>query len=249
MAMTISGVANAADLPVAYKASPPVQAYNWTGCYVGAGGGYGMWNQDSYVTAAGTTITVPTTNGGSGGFGQGQAGCDYQFAAPIFGTGGVAGLFADYEGGSISGNTDFPGVVGTYKETGVWAVGGRVGLLVTPRILTYFDGGYTQAHFDQANYNLAIPGGGFSGVSLASHTYEGWFVGSGFEYAFDWLPVSGLFLKTEYRYAQYAGSNGDSIPVTGAIAGFPVTGIALQSKLSTQMISTELVWRFNWAGH
>ena len=70
MAMTISGVANAADLPVAYKASPPVQAYNWTGCYVGAGGGYGMWNQDSYVTAAGTTITVPTTNGGSGGFGK-----------------------------------------------------------------------------------------------------------------------------------------------------------------------------------
>jgi outer membrane immunogenic protein len=160
----------------------------------------------------------------------------------------VAGLFADFEGGSISGNTDFPGVVATYKETSSWAIGGRAGFLVTPRILTYFDGGFTEAHFDQANYDIAIAGGGPIGLSLASHTYSGWFIGSGFEYQFDWFP-SGLFVKTEYRYAQYAGSNGDSIPLTGAVTGVPLIGAALQSKLSTQTVSTELVWRFNWPGH
>lgn len=241
-AMTISG-AHAADLAPAYKAPPPAQGYSWTGCYVGAGGGYGMWNQDSFVSVGGAAITANTTNGGSGGFGQGQLGCDYQFTAPIFNAGAVAGLFADYEGGSISGNTDFPGVVGTYKETGNWAVGGRAGLLVTPRILTYFDGGFTQAHFDQVNYNLAVAGGGPTGLSLGSHDYNGWFIGSGFEYQFNWLP-SNLFIKTEYRYAQYGGS-GDSVPITAGFGGLPVTGATLVSKISTQMISTELVWRFN----
>lgn len=45
VAITMSGAANAADLPMpapVYKAAPPPQVYNWTGCYVGGGGGYGM---------------------------------------------------------------------------------------------------------------------------------------------------------------------------------------------------------------
>ena len=253
VAVTIFRTASAADLPPAYppayKAPPPAQVYNWTGCYVGGGGGYGTWKQDSFVTVAGAPITASISNGGSGGFGQAQVGCDYQFTAPILNASAVAGLFADYAGGRISGNTDFPGVVGTYNETGVWAVGGRFGFLVTPRILTYFDGGYTQAHFDQVNYNLAIAGTPTSGLVLPSHSYNGWFIGSGFEYQFDWFP-SGLFVKTEYRYSQYGGSNGDSIPITGGAGGGIVVpaGVALQSKLSTQMISTELVWRFNWPG-
>jgi outer membrane immunogenic protein len=253
---TTIGAAKAADLPMpapapAYAPPPPPPVYNWTGCYVGGGGGHGMWNQYSYVTtsAVPTGITAPTTNGGEGWFGQGQAGCDYQFTAPIFDAGVVIGLFGDYEGGSISGSSDFPGAVGTEKETSSWAAGARAGLLVTPRFLTYFDGGYTQAHFDQVNYNIALPGGAFSGLSLAAHTYNGWFLGSGFEYSFDWLPVPGLFFKTEYRYSQYGGSNGDSIPLTGSTLGLSGVTAALQSQKSTQMVSSELVWRFNWLGH
>ena len=75
-----------------------------------------------------------------------------------------------------------------------------------PALSHYFDGGYTQARFDGVNYNIAIAGGGASGLSLAAQTYNGWFLGSGFEYAFDWLPISGLFLKTEFRYSQYAAT-------------------------------------------
>jgi outer membrane immunogenic protein len=38
----------AADLPI--KAPPPVAPVtNWTGCYVGAGFGYGMYNDDSFL--------------------------------------------------------------------------------------------------------------------------------------------------------------------------------------------------------
>ena len=49
-------------------------------------------------------------------------------------------------------------MTGTEKESSTWAVGGRAGVLVTPRFLTYFDGGYTQARFDGVNYNFAILG-------------------------------------------------------------------------------------------
>ena len=29
-----------------------------------------------------------------------------------------------------------------------WAIGGRIGWLVTPQLLTYFSGGYTEAKFN-----------------------------------------------------------------------------------------------------
>jgi hypothetical protein len=120
--------------------------------------------------------------------------------------------------------------------------------LVTPRFLTYFDGGFTQARFGGTNYNFAIAGGGPSGVTLSSQTYNGWFIGSGFEYGFDWLGISGLFLKTEFRYSQYGG-NGVNVPVGGNVAGIGVpVGVALNSQKSTEFISTELVYRFNWFG-
>src|ERR1700745_1348367 len=94
-------------------------------------------------------------------------------------------------GGTINGSSTLPlsglGLTGTEREQSTWAVGGRAGVLVTPRFLTYFDGGYTQARFDGVNYNIALAGGGASGLSLAAQTYNGWFIGSGFEYAFDWL--------------------------------------------------------------
>jgi outer membrane immunogenic protein len=244
------GSAKAADLPTpapVYKAPPPA-SYNWTGCYVGGGGGFGMWTQTSFVTAGGAALTATQSNGGQGWFGQGQAGCDYQFTTPVFGLQAVIGAFGDFEGGAVNGSSAFPGVTGSERESSTWAVGGRAGVLVTPRFLTYFDSGFTQARFGGVNYNLAIPGGGPTGLSLAAQSYNGWFIGSGFEYAFDWLPISGLFLKTEYRYSQYASPNGVNVPLTGGVLGIPVGGVALNSQKSTQFISTELVWRFNWLG-
>jgi len=244
VAIAACSSANAADLPMppaVYKAPPP-PAPTWTGCYVGGGAGYGMWNQDSSVQVGGVPATAQTTNGGKGWFGQGQVGCDYQFASPIFDIPLVVGGFGDYAGGSISGTSDFPGVVGTERESAAWSVGARIGTLIAPRVLTYFDGGWTQAHFDSVNYNIALPGGGPSGISLAAQTYNGWFIGSGFEYSFNWLPVSGLFLKTEYRYAQYSAAN---VALGGVPGGIVAT---LNSQKATQLISTELVWRFNWFG-
>lgn len=247
------GSVSAADLPMpepGYKAPPPPPVYNWTGCYIGGGAGYGWWNQDSQVvvTATGAPVFAQVINGGKGWFGQGQGGCDYQFNMPL-GTWNipvVIGAFGDWEGGSIQGTQSTVTGVGSENESSTWAVGGRAGYLVSPRFLTYFDGGFTQARFDQINYNFSggILGFGPSGVSLPATTYNGWFIGSGFEYALDWLPIPGLFLKTEYRYAQYnTATPGFFIAATGA-----PFGTSLQTTKFTQMVSTELVWRFNWFG-
>ena len=237
--------ANAADLGVApLYTAPPV--YNWTGCYVGGGGGYAFWQQDSFLTTAnGAPLTASQSNGGRGWFGQGQVGCDYQFTAPLFGVQTVIGAFGDIAGGSINGSSSFPPVTGSERESSTWAVGGRAGVLVTPRFLTYFDGGFTQARFDGVNYNFAVAGGGPAGLSLAAQTYNGWFIGTGFEYAFTWLPINGLFLKTVFRYSQYGG-DGVSVPITAA-SGVP-TDLALNSQKATEFVSTELVYRFNWFG-
>jgi hypothetical protein len=125
-----------------------------------------------------------------------------------------------------------------------WAVGGRVGYLISPRFLTYFDGGFTQARFDQVNYNFSIAGGGATGVSLPGQTYNGWFIGSGYEYSFDWLPIPGIFWKTEYRYSQYNTATPSFVTTAGGVP----TGFSLNATKFTQFVSTELVWRFNWFG-
>jgi outer membrane immunogenic protein len=107
----ILGAANAADLPMpapAYSA-PRAPIYNWTGCYVGGGGGYAFWQQDSFVTVGGTALTASQSNGGKGWFGQGQVGCDYQFTAPLFGVQTVIGAFGDFAGGSFTGSSSFLG--------------------------------------------------------------------------------------------------------------------------------------------
>src|SRR5947209_20254761 len=99
----IASPAFSADLRApAYKA-PPAAApvYTWTGCYVGGGGGYGMWNQDitHLVPFSPATVqSVETTAGGRGWFGTAQIGCDYQLSGNW-----VIGAFADWDFGDIRG--------------------------------------------------------------------------------------------------------------------------------------------------
>ena len=243
------GSAGAADLPMpapVYNAPPP-PVYNWTGCYVGGGGGYGMWSQDTTGSIAGIAAQQ-TTNGGKGWFGQGQAGCDYQFRLPFlsfWSPNVVVGAFADYEyaGNGLRGTLAVPAVnsFGGENMPWTWAAGARAGVLVTPKFLTYFDGGYTQANFSQVNFQNGVTGAP-QGFFVGANTYSGWFIGSGFEYSFDFLP--GLFFKTEYRYSTFNSAN---LPVLTAAGG--ASPFAINSTKYTQLVSTELVWRFNWFGY
>jgi outer membrane immunogenic protein len=252
--------ASAADMGMPLKAPPPPPpVVSWTGCYVDGGWGYGMWNQDQSLSvgppASPTTIGLTTdyTNGGRGWLGRFGGGCDYQLGGGF--SNWVIGAFGDYDFMDLHGNGQFPNVgagggvgvpLGGYqKESGAWYAGGRIGYLVTPSLLTYVSGGWTETHFDSVPFSLISAPFGPAGIGYPSHTYHGWFIGGGTEYAlnFNWLPIHGLFWRTEYRYASYDSATLPDITTAGVATGFisPTTN-------RVQTITSSLIWRFNWGG-
>src|SRR5437867_11018605 len=148
-ALAVTGSAMAADMPVKappVTRAPPVQVYNWTGCYVAGGGGYGMFNQD--VTASDGENTAKGTIGGRGWFGTLGGGCDVQI-----GERWVFGAFVGYDFSGLKGDFVLPGVgfTGREKQNSAWAAGGRLGYTLTPSILAYVNAGYSQARFSGVN--------------------------------------------------------------------------------------------------
>ena len=251
-----AGSASAADLPPAapvYTKAPvmPPPVANWTGCYIGGGGGYGLWNQENRDyedpgfrgQTVRTAITDTMTVGGRGYFGTLQGGCDYQFSvgAQQF----VIGGFADGDWANINGqNADGGhGIVANENLSSAWAFGGRIGWLAFPQLLTYFSAGYTQATFDRQNFTtLFAPFGTPAGVFIDKATYHGFFLGAGDEYALTFLP--GLFWKTEYRVSQFDTRTN---PFIFTATGLP-TFESQDSRKWVQTVRTELVYRFNWGG-
>jgi outer membrane immunogenic protein len=257
--------ASAADLP-SYKGPallppPPPAAYSWTGCYVDAGAGYGFWNQDHHTSAtvpvAGFVSTASTTDGGRGWLGRFGGGCDYQ--TPWFNNRLVVGVFGDYDVMSLNGSNspsevamvNIPPSISNLaspttanaKETDAWYVGGRIGYLVNSSFLAFFDGGYTQTRFTQSSEFQTLTGLPI-GYAYPNFTVPGWFIGGGAEYALDWLPMRGLFLKTEYRYAAYNNINLTETSTSGA----GPSGNVESTKPYVQTVTASLVWRFNWTG-
>jgi outer membrane immunogenic protein len=276
LTLSIGGVAGAADLatPVYKAPPPPPPVYNWTGCYLGAGGGYDVYNKDRQIVSngpfagagpaiaiaigapAGTVLGGNETFGGRGWLVTGQLGCDYQFAGP-FGGNWVIGAFVDGDWSNARGDESVfvSSWTGQEKLSSSWAAGGRIGWLVTPTLLTYFSAGYTQARFDAVNYvlgpttalaqpGLAIAATPGATLTAAAQTYNGFFIGGGAEYQLGWFP--GLFWKTEYRFADYRSANVPLVCTSCVVA----VGASPSERVhpTVQTVRSELVWRFNWGG-
>jgi outer membrane immunogenic protein len=233
------------------RAAPMPYAPSWTGCYVGAGGGYGLWDQENTNVDTATGISNNATNSaaGRGWFGTVQAGCDYQFG--VGGSQFVVGAFGDYDFDSLKGSHQTPfinlrGLVGSAtadeKMSSAWSVGGRVGWLITPSLLTYFSGGYTEATFDQQNFFGNTPALVPLNFFLDKRTYHGWFLGAGDEYALNFLP--GLYWKTEYRLSEFNTERNSYLFLD---TGLP-TGNSVDSHKWVQTVRSELVYHFNWGG-
>src|SRR5262245_23773950 len=113
-----AGAVDAADLvSEPPPPPPPAPVYSWTGCYVGAGLGYGVFNQNREVVSdfpnvvlgndllivnggpPGTTLFSNETFGGRGWLATAQFGCDYQFANSW-----VIGAFVDGDWSRIRGD-------------------------------------------------------------------------------------------------------------------------------------------------
>lgn len=242
----MTGTASAADLGARpYAKAPPVAAAvpSWTGCYVAGGGGYGLWNQDNTLyddTPPRTQLSATTTGGGRGYFGTVGGGCDYQFALGSWNW--VVGAFGDYDFASIKGSPNFTlATYGSEKLSSQWSAGGRIGVLVTPNLLTYFSAGYTEAHFDRVNLLSALaPIGAPAGFYFGSRNYNGYFIGAGDEYALNFLP--GLFWKTEYRFSDLDTKTNPLLFTATNTA----TGASIDSHKYVHTVRSELVYRFNW---
>jgi outer membrane immunogenic protein len=253
----LAGQAMAADMPMkaARPLPPPVPVANWTGCYIAGSVGYGLYDNETnsrllnagVVTVTGANVDV----GGRGWLAGGGGGCDYQFGfgggGGIFGTGQfVIGILADYYWSDMRGNR--PTVFGNSQFSGQekvdsqWAVGGRIGWLMSPNLLTYFSGGYTEAHLTGVGNFFTPINNTFTGTYLPGRTAQGWFLGSGVEYQSGWIP--NLTWKTEYRFSEY--DRADRFERTIA-TGLP-TGSFSNDRLFVQTVMTSLVYRFNWGG-
>ncbi len=235
-----SGAASAADMSMPMKARPaPAPVYSWTGCYLDAGGGYGMWNQSHYgeVFATGAPFTNEATAGGRGYYGTVGGGCDYQFQLGTLGN-FVVGVLGGYDFMSLKGafgtTAFFAPLASAYeKENGSAWVGGRLGYLITPNFLSYVSGGWANGRFSSLTF-------GTTGLALPSHTYSGWFLGGGAETSLSpWLPT-GFFLRTDYKVSTYRAAD----------LQYSISGVAQAEgehmNKYVQQIGTELIYRFNW---
>ncbi|WFU13476.1 outer membrane protein [Bradyrhizobium sp. CB3481] len=163
VALSVATAASAADLPARpYAKAPPaavVAAYNWSGFYLGAMGGYG-WETDA----------------GSGGFGGGTVGYNWQLPGSQF----VFGVEVDAAGASIKDRfTEDAGGFLVTQETKINSFGsvtGRAGFAMDAALI-YAKGGYAWA-----NRKWSISDGIVTFSDSQTHT--GYTIGGGLEYMF-----------------------------------------------------------------
>lgn len=255
-----SGSALAADLPARTYTKAPVMAEpvpTWTGFWLSGGFGYGMaqyQHSENDVAAPFTAQSFGQDAGGKGWIAKIGLGYDYQFMGNF-----VIGAFADADWSNIGGqygiNTgDVDGALisashltGQFKNDYSWAVGGRVGYVALPGLLTYFNGGYTQAHFKGTGFLDSTDATAVTatGIALGSQTRGGYFIGGGTEYAVKQFP--GLFWKNEVRFSELNNKTNSLVCTNGLGCG----GTAVLNQTShvfEQKATTEFVYRFNWGG-
>jgi outer membrane immunogenic protein len=251
-----TGSASAADLAARpyTKAPAPVAAVaSWTGFWISGGFGYGLMDIDHSVTgpvAPFPIFDIGHDNGGRGWLGKVGVGFDYQFMGNF-----VIGALADVQFSDIKGNYSFncpggcpgpTGYIGSLKNDWSWAAGARIGYVALPGLLTYVNGGFTQANFKQVNYVDAALGTA-TGLVLPSQRRDGYFLGGGTEYSISQIP--GLFWKSEYRFADYGNKTYSQLCTVTGPCGVGGSIMSLdRSRTYVQTITTELVYRFNWGG-
>lgn len=126
------------------------------------------------------------------------AGAGFDFAAGRMVL-GVEGEYTDSTAKTKVDDGDFEDFgLGRVKTGRDLYVGGRVGVLATPRTLVYGKAGYSNARFDV----LASDGDTELDVDVDA---DGWRLGAGVEQA----VASNSFVKIEYRYSKYGDAEVD----------------------------------------
>jgi outer membrane immunogenic protein len=168
-ALLLGAPIQAADIPV--KAAPVVvQAFSWTGCYIGGHGGGGRTRSD-WESVPAIFNAHPRGDGGVAG---GHVGCNFQSLPSWL----VVGLEADLDWANLKGhgNWSTPGFVADYEANWLASMRGRMGFAFD-RVLLYATAGLGVARWQ----HVTTPCQGCTGFKT---TDPGWVAGGGGEYAF-----------------------------------------------------------------
>lgn len=224
-AVAFAQIALAADLPRKAPAPPPPPATPWTGCYVGVNvGGIGGGRNTADLSIGGGYLdpsngfSNPANSGplnhsysfSDWGFtGGGQAGCNYQVSAWVF------GIEGDFNGSSLRESVNLayastptttppqvtsPHTEAVSKDLDWYAtLRGRVGYAWS-NVMLYATGGLAVAEIKSAT-NVAFANdvnilNTANFIGSTSVTRAGWTVGGGFE----WMLNPHWTVKAEYLY-------------------------------------------------
>ncbi len=180
--------AGAADLGGSLKDTPMVApAPTWSGFYFGGSIGYGHNRSDNNYSES-TGYSQSVSESAEGGLVSAVFGFDRQI-----GDRWVIGAFADFDWSDLDRGNEH--IWNSMTISRAWSVGGRLGLLVSPRMMVFATGGFTQAHF--RNDGWWDIDGWADGRN--SRNFNGYFVGGGLEV----MLRSNFFLRGELRYADY----------------------------------------------
>lgn len=225
-ALAFAGSAFAADLPPRMAVKAPVVAavpFTWTGCYLGAEGGYGWGTKDFSPAEAGSfaplgqTVRVKP----QGGLAGGDIGCNYQFNGNW-----VVGIEGNYDWANIKDSAADPFFGGknlfnalSSKTDALASVTGRVGYAFD-RVLFYGKGGgaWARDRYDIITIPLIgqIVGGPSFVITPArdftnTETRFGWTLGVGAEWAF----ADSWSAKIEYDHYDFGNRRNNLFDPTG----------------------------------
>ncbi len=229
--------AAAADLPMKAPVHAAPAAFSWTGCYIGAHGGYGWGrNRNDFGVAVmsgpteelfNTTEFGPFDHNTRGAVLGAQVGCNYQFQQNW-----VVGLEGEFAWSGIKGSFTAPedegvGNFSTFESRNRWNgdLALRLGYAMDRNLFygkvgaAWGDFRYTETHDDFPTVHAASCGGGAKPCSVdVTNNRVGLLLGAGWEYAI----TNNWTAKIEYNYINYGSATIAYPSTTAAIQSFSV---------------------------
>lgn len=184
--------------------------YNWTGLYFGGNLGYGMRNTDVDLSGSSGALywndpfetEQETLDSGSGLVGGLQFGADKHFGSLL------VGVAIDVTFGELEDEGTYTTPLGsqwhiTSTLNTLALARGRIGLVVTPRLMTYATAGLAFGQFNVKQATTFVNGAGEpiddGGRVSGDVNHFGYTVGGGFEYLF----ARGWTFGSEYLFVDF----------------------------------------------